>query len=172
MQETAERYVRVKTSTMLLQWAIDRYRREKQAPLLRRAGELFKLITRDSFSGLQVEYDNQDKAHLTGVRPNGSVVPVSGMSSGTADQLYLALRVASIEDYLERAESLPFIADDLFINFDDQRATAGFALLGKLSRTTQVLFFTHHQHLVDIALQSLGASVSIVNLTDQEAAAG
>ena len=48
MQEAAERYVRVKTSAMLLQWAIDRYRREKQAPLLKRAGEVFKIITHDS----------------------------------------------------------------------------------------------------------------------------
>ena len=171
MQEAAERYVRLKTSAMLLQWAIDRYRREKQAPLLKRAGELFMIITGDSFSSLQVGFDDQDSAHLTGLRPGGSIVPVSGMSTGTADQLYLALRVASIEDYLSRAEALPFVADDLFINFDDERATAGFSLLGELSQTTQVLFFTHHQHLVDIAQKSLGASVSILTLTDQEAAA-
>ena len=172
MQEVAERYVRVRTSAMLLQWAIDRYRREKQAPLLKRAGELFKIITRDSFSSLQVDFDDQDNAHLTGVRSDGSsVVQVSGMSTGTADQLYLALRVASIEDYLERAEALPFVADDLFINFDDERAAAGFTLLGELSQTTQVLFFTHHKHLVDIARKSLGASVSIVTLPDQKAAA-
>ena len=171
MQKVAERYVRVKTSAMLLQWAIDRYRREKQAPLLKRAGELFRIITSDSFSSLQVEFDDKDKAHLTGVRPGGSIVPVSGMSTGTADQLYLALRVASIEDYLERAKALPFVADDLFINFDDERAAAGFALLGELSQTTQVLFFTHHQHLVDIARKSLGASISIVTLPDQNAAA-
>ena len=171
MQEAAERYVRVKTSAMLLQWAIDRYRREKQAPLLKRAGELFKIVTGDSFSSLQVAFDDQDNAHLTGVRPGGSIVPVSGMSTGTADQLYLALRLASIEDYLERAEALPFVADDLFINFDDERAAAGFTLLGELSQMTQVLFFTHHQHLVDIARQALGASVSMVTLTDKEAAA-
>ncbi|MEZ4546559.1 MAG: hypothetical protein R3B51_02035 [Thermodesulfobacteriota bacterium] len=40
------------------------------------------------------------------------------MSDGTADQLYLALRIAAIEDYLERSNALPFVADDLFINFD------------------------------------------------------
>ena len=108
---------------------------------------------------------------MTGVRPNGSIVPVSGMSTGTADQLYLALRVASIEDYLERAEALPFVSDDLFINFDDDRAAAGFTLLGELSKKTQVLFFTHHHHLVDIARNSLGASVSMVTLTDQESVA-
>lgn len=169
MREVAERYVRVKTSAILLQWAIERYQREKQAPLLRRSGELFKIMTGGSFDSLQVAFDSQDVAYLTGIRPGGGIVPVSGMSTGTADQLYLALRVAAIEDYLERADALPFVADDLFINFDDDRAAAGFRLLGELSRKTQVLFFTHHQHLVEIARKTLGASVSLVSLTDQEA---
>ena len=139
--------------------------------MLKRAGELFKVITEGSFASLQVAFDDQDIAYLTGVRPGGSIVPVSGMSSGTADQLYLALRVAAIEDYLDRADALPFVADDLFINFDDDRAAAGFRLLGELGQKTQVLFFTHHQHLVEIARKTLGASVSLVSLTDQEAAA-
>lgn len=171
MGEVAERYVRVKTSAILLQWAIDRYRREKQAPLLKRAGQLFQVITAGSFTSLRVDFDDQDNAHLTGVRPDESVVPVSGMSTGTADQLYLALRVASIEDYLERAQALPFVADDLFINFDDDRAAAGFRLLGQLAEKTQVLFFTHHQHLVDIAKATLGASVNCVSLNEQAAVA-
>jgi uncharacterized protein YhaN len=42
---------------------------------------------------------------------------------------------------------MPFIADDLFINFDDKRAAAGFQVLNELAKKTQVLFFTHHQHL-------------------------
>ncbi|PLX39560.1 MAG: DNA double-strand break repair Rad50 ATPase [Hyphomicrobiales bacterium] len=167
MREVAERYVRVQTSAILLRWAIERYRREKQAPLLKRAGELFQIITGDSFTSLQIAFDDQDNAYLTGERHDGSVVPVSGMSTGTADQLYLALRVAAIEDYLKRAEPLPFVADDLFINFDDDRAAAGFKLLGELSQTTQVLFFTHHQHLVDIAEKTLGASVSLVSLSNE-----
>jgi len=169
MGEVAERYARVKTSAILLQWAIDRYRREKQAPLLKRAGELFQVMTVGSFTSLRVDFDDQDTAQLIGIRPGESVVPVSGMSTGTADQLYLALRVASIEDYLERAAALPFVADDLFINFDDDRAAAGFRLLGKLAEKTQVLFFTHHQHLVDIAKATLGASTSCVALNEHAA---
>lgn len=168
IREVSEQYVRVRTSAMLLQWAIDRYRREKQAPLLQRAGELFAMLTGDSFKRLQVDYDETDQAHLTGVRPDGTVVHVSGMSSGTADQLYLALRVASIEDYLDRADALPFVADDLFINFDNDRAGAGFAVLGELSRKTQVIFFTHHSHLLDIARKILGDSISVVNLNGEQ----
>ena len=167
MGEVAEQYVRVKSSAILLQWAIDRYRREKQAPLLKRAGELFQVMTAGSFTSLRVDFDDQDNAHLIGVRPDESVVPVSGMSTGTADQLFLALRVASVEDYLERAQALPFVADDLFINFDNDRAAAGFQLLEQLAQKTQVLFFTHHDHLVDIAKATLGASVNCVSLNEQ-----
>ncbi|QPC42945.1 AAA family ATPase [Kaustia mangrovi] len=169
--DIAERYVRVKTSALLLEWAIDRYRREKQAPLLKRAGALFQTMTGGSFSGLEVAFDDQDSAHLTGMRPGGGeAVPVSGMSTGTADQLYLALRIAAIEDYLDRAEALPFVADDLFINFDDDRAAAGFRLLAELAGKTQVLFFTHHRHLVDIARATLGGAVNLIALHEDESA--
>ncbi len=86
------------------------------------------------------------------------------MSTGTADQLYLALRVAAIEDYLDHADPLPFIADDLFINFDEKRAAAGFRVLDELAKKTQVLFFTRHEHLVDVARKTLDDAVSIVTL--------
>ena len=168
IREVAERYVRVRTSAMLLQWAIDRYRHEKQAPLLARASELFATITGDSFKDLRVDYDANDKAHLTGVRPDGEVVRVPGMSGGTADQLYFALRVASIEDYLGRADALPFVADDLFINFDNDRAEAGFKVLEELSKKTQVLFFTHHLHLLEIAQETVDGSISVVNLNEKQ----
>ncbi len=95
---------------------------------------------------------------------------VLGMSGGTEHQLYLALRVASIEDYLDRADALPFVADDLFIDFDNDRSAAGFEVLGQLAQETQVLFFTHHQHLVDIARSTLGASVHVVSLGDEQTA--
>lgn len=83
---------------------------------------------------------------------------------GTADQLYLALRVASVEDYLNRADALPFVTDDLFINFDDARAAAGLKVMSQVAAKTQVLFFTHHQHLVDMAKQTLGPSLSVTTL--------
>ena len=164
MKEVAERYVQVRTSALLLQWSIDRYRQEKQAPLLQRAGELFATLSGGSFVGLRVVYDDQDNAQLTGVRPSGEKISASGMSTGSADQLYLALRVASVEDYQTRADTLPFVTDDLFINFDDDRAAAGFQVLTELAQKTQVLFFTHHQHLVNVARGALGASVHVINL--------
>lgn len=164
MKAIAEEYMRLRSAELLLQWAIERYRREKQAPLLKRAGELFAILTGGSFVDLQLDFDDSDKAQLAGVRQDGNKVTVSGMSTGSADQLYLALRVAAVEDFLEHAPSLPFIADDLFINFDDERASAGIKVLAQLAKRTQVLFFTHHQHLLDIARAAIGVNVSIISL--------
>ena len=164
MTEIAEQYVRLRSAIVLLQWAIDRYRREKQAPMLKRAGELFAILTCGSFQTLQLEFDEHDNMQLAGLRHDGRRVPVAGMSTGTADQLYLALRIAAIEDYLGHAEPMPFIADDLFINFDDKRAAAGFRVLGELAKKTQVLFFTHHEHLLEVARKALGAPISGVTL--------
>lgn len=164
MKEIAARYTHVRASAILLKWAIDRYRREKQAPLLKTASSLFALLTGNSFVSLRIDFDDQDRPQLVGVRTDGSTVHVSGLSTGTADQLYLALRVASVLEYLDRAPALPFIADDLFINFDDERATAGFKVLSQLAEKTQVIFFTHHRHLVDIAKRSLGSSLSVISL--------
>lgn len=164
IKDTAERYVRARTSEKLLGWVVDRYRKEKQGPLLRRAGELFQVLTRGSFEKLEAKYDEQDSPTLVGIRPSGEPVPMSGLSSGTEDQLFLALRLAAVEDYLARTQGLPFIADDLFINFDHERSEAGFEVLGQLAERTQVLFFTHHQHLVDLATVTLGANVHVVVL--------
>jgi uncharacterized protein YhaN len=160
MTEIAEQYVRLRSAIALLQWAIDRYRREKQAPILKRAGELFAILTCGSFQTLQLEFDEHDNMQLAGIRQNGRRVPVAGMSTGTTDQLYLTLRIAAIEDYLDHAEPMPFIADDLFINFDDKRAAAGFRVLGELAKKTQVLFFTHHEHLLEVARKALGVPIS------------
>ena len=37
------------------------------------------------------------------------------------------------------------------MNFDDGRAAAALEIFGELSRRTQVILFTHHQHLRELA---------------------
>ena len=73
------------------------------------------------------------------------------MSSGARDQLYLALRLATLEKYLATSEPMPFIVDDILINFDDQRARATLDVLADFSAKTQVLLFTHHARISEMA---------------------
>ena len=164
MRAAAARYAEVRTAQLLLRWALERFRRQNQEPLLRRAGELFRTLTDGSFARLEVGFDDRDELRLDAVRADDRAIPVTGLSSGTEDQLFLALRVAAIEDYLERGGALPFIADDLFINFDDRRSAAGFRVLGRLAKKTQVLFFTHHEHLLPVARRALRHKVAVLRL--------
>lgn len=163
MSDVAERYVKVFTAGRLLRWSLDRYREEKQGPLLYRAGAIFSTLTSGSFSKLIVDFEREPMV-LEGLRLDGKLVGISGMSDGTRDQLYLALRLAALEMHLEQAVPLPFIADDLFINYDDARSKAGFEALKALSKQTQVIFLSHHDHLIPTVQDVFGSQVNVVFL--------
>ncbi|SAK43377.1 AAA domain protein [Caballeronia catudaia] len=160
MSDAAERFVKVETASTLLKWAIDRYRERRQGPMLSRASTIFSELTLGAFSRLIVDYDRQPMA-LSAIRSSGEHVDISGMSEGTRDQLYLALRLAALEEHGEKASALPFVADDLFINFDDGRARAGLAVLAHIAKRTQVIFLSHHDHLVDIVRDVFGPQVNV-----------
>lgn len=163
MGNAVERFIRVHTAAKLLRWSIERFREHKQGPLLARASEIFRGLTGGALERLQVDYDHQPPT-LLGQRPTGARVHIEGMSEGTRDQLYLALRLAALELHLQQTPALPFIADDLFINYDNGRARAGFAALADLSRLTQVIFLSHHHHLVELAKQVFGENLNILDL--------
>lgn len=163
MAEAVERFIKVYTAGKLLRWAIDRYRETRQGPMLERASEIFAGLTRGSFAKLVVDFEC-DPPTLDGLRPDGKIVGIAGMSDGTRDQLFLALRLAALEMHIGQAHALPFIADDLFINYDDGRSTAGFEALAKLSETTQVIYLTHHEHLVSSVKAVFGDAANVVEL--------
>jgi uncharacterized protein YhaN len=98
-----------------------------------------------------------------GIRPSGQQVGVDGMSDGTCDQLYLALRLASLERHIDAHESMPFVIDDILVNFDDSRSEATLKILAVLSEKTEILFFTHHQHLVPLAESSVPGGLLTVH---------
>jgi uncharacterized protein YhaN len=157
--ETSREWAVLKFGALLLSTLIDRRRANQNDPLMARAGALFATLTGGSFEGLGQDYDDHDNATLIGRRSSGPVVPLTGMSTGARDQLYLALRLAYLEDYASRAEPPPFIGDDLFATFDEDRTAHGLAALAAIGRRVQPIVFTHHQHVADIAREKVGAEV-------------
>jgi len=157
VRSNAEQYVRVRLASRILRDEIERYRQLNQGPLLERASEHFAVLTEGSFAGLRADFNEKDEPVLVGVRPDDERVYVEGMSSGTRDQLYLALRLASLEKYMESAEPMPFIVDDILVHFDDERSKATLGVLAELAEKTQIILFTHHRRLVEQA-QALGAA--------------
>ncbi|KHJ63590.1 ATP-binding protein, partial [Burkholderia glumae] len=169
MGDTAEQYLEAATASRLLRWAIERYREQRQGPMLSRASEIFAGLTLGDFSRLVVDTERQPP-ELSARRANGRPVAVGGLSEGTRDQLFLALRIAALELQLGNKAALPFVADDLFINFDDARSKAGLAALRELSTRTQVLFLTHHAHLLPLVEEVFGAQVNVVELQRETSA--
>ena len=163
MADSVERYLKVYTGAKLLKWSIEQYREAKQDPMLSLASTIFARLTLGSFVRLTVDFDSEP-LKLQGRRRNGTAVDIEGMSDGTRDQLYLALRLAALNMHLDQAHVLPFIADDLFINFDDDRSMAGLEALGELSKKTQVIFLTHHEHLLPLVRNVFGEGVNVGNL--------
>ena len=154
----------LRTCAAVLSAGVERYREKNQDPVLLSAASHFRAMTCGAFSGLRADLDDQGKAILVGIRAkSGDSVHVMQMSDGTCDQLYLALRLASLESWLQRHEPIPFIVDDILLNFDNQRALATLERLVELSTKTQVIFFTHHHHLVELAQQHLATDKLIVH---------
>ena len=104
---------------------------------IKRASEIFQRLTLNQFAGIKTDYSsNTDQPILMGIRESDNTgLTTNQMSDGTRDQLYLALRLASIERYTQ--PRLPLILDDILINFDDERSQATLSILGELSQNNQ-----------------------------------
>lgn len=151
MHEALERYLELKTARDLITQAISKIRGEQQDPLIRRASELFAASTRGEFDGVDTDIDGRGNPIVVGRRANGGTASVATMSDGTRDQLFLSFRLASLENYGDATEPLPFIADDVLVHFDDDRSAATLELLAEFGRRNQVLLFTHHRSVRDLA---------------------
>jgi len=160
-----DQYTRIKLAAMVLKDEIERYREEHQDPILQIASRFFFELTLGSFAGLRTDVDDNGNPILVGVRPDETRVFVEGLSDGTCDQLYLALRLATLEWRLETSEPMPFIVDDILINFDDERSKATLKALVDLSKKNQVILFTHHGRIVEEARQvGVGCTVHVHEL--------
>jgi len=161
IRRLAEHYFRVKLASRILQQEIERYRKEHQDPVMEIASHYFADLTLNSFTDLKVDMDDKGEPILVGICPDGKLIKVAGMSDGTRDQLYLALRLATLEWRMETSEPMPFIVDDILVNFDDDRSRAALASLAELSRKNQVILFTHHHRIVEQA-EALDTPAEIV----------
>lgn len=155
VRELARRWATRRLATVLLEREIERYREQHQGPVLSRASELFPRLTESRYSGLRADVDDHDGPVLQCVRADGERLDVAALSDGTRDQLYLALRVASLERQAAHDEPFPLVVDDVLVHFDDTRTRLALEVLGELAATTQVIVFTHHERVVELAREAL-----------------
>jgi len=170
IRREVERYAVLRLAREILGREVERYRREHQTPVLGRARRIFERLTWGAYAQLEVDYDEAGRAELVAVGARellgaGTLrrVRIEAMSSGTRDQLFLALRLATLEDALERTEPMPLVADDILVHFDDARSEATLEVLADLGQRTQILLFTHHARVRDQA-RALGERARVLEL--------
>jgi uncharacterized protein YhaN len=143
------------TASLLLSRALDAVEQSGGSDMLRSISGIFRTLTNDLYTRVASEPDDTNKADLVMIQRDfpEERQHIEQLSEGTRDQLFLALRVAAIQDHLTSAEPLPFIGDDILQSFDDERALAALRVLTELSQHTQVIVLTHHRHVLELAEQ-------------------
>ncbi len=140
-RELLRHYVVQKAAQTLLEREMSSYAERYAGPLAQRAGELLATLTLGAYRSLRVS--SFDKTIGVVSTKTGQEVEIEHLSRGTRAQLYFALRVASLEAYFDERPPVPLLLDDLFVDFDDDRASAAFEILGKLAQKVQILYFSH-----------------------------
>jgi uncharacterized protein YhaN len=164
LARTAEEALILHATHALLQTALDRQAARADQPLLARIGAVFRTITGGAQAGVRIE-ETKDGQTMVALEADGVTrKSLDQLSEGTCDQLYLALRIAALEDYAKTASPLPFIADDILQTFDDPRTAATLRALLELSERVQVIVLTHHPHVGDLAAEIPGDAVRVMRL--------
>lgn len=139
--------------------AIAVWEKKSQPEVYRIASELFALMTDNAWRSVRINPDNQIEVTdaLMTTRPPEL------LSLGTRQQLYLALRIALLVTAENVGASLPILADDILVNFDDERRRGAARALAYLAEHRQVILFTCHADVVTL-LREADPAATIVNL--------
>jgi uncharacterized protein YhaN len=123
------------------------YETERQPEVLRQASLFFGLMTEGRYVRVFTPLDGSE---IQVERSDGSRLSPQMLSRGTAEQLYLSMRLALVREYANHVEPLPVVFDDIFVNFDPGRTRSSIKAVRELCSTHQILLFTCHPHLVEI----------------------
>ncbi|MBX6378008.1 MAG: hypothetical protein IRY95_05600, partial [Clostridia bacterium] len=143
----------VRLAQLLLNQTLERFVQERQPEVLRVASRVFEQVTGGRYTRVV-----QDTTGAEGLGVGLVVLEATGarkapahLSRGTAEQLYLALRLGLADTFGRRSAALPLVMDDVLVNFDPVRAERFLAaLLAYLEEGgRQALLFTCHPETVD-----------------------
>lgn len=159
LEADAERYAVLSISAALIRRTKRIYEEERQPVVLRNAsryiasltdGKYIRILTTPGEPGIRLESSDQ------------RLIDSEMLSRGTAEQVYLAMRLALAEE-ASQSIKLPFMLDDVFVNFDRGRLQASAKLVAELSDSRQMIVMTCHEHVRDALLEHChGAALVLI----------
>jgi len=141
-QQLSEQYAALGEAISALQGAELELRTRFSPALNRSTARYFSRLTGGAYQDVTLDRDFSAAAE-----PSGSFALQSAalFSQGTADQLYLSLRLALCDLVLPSGQAVPLILDDALSSFDDRRAALALSLLKERAGRQQILLFTCHK---------------------------
>ncbi len=144
LTQRLEEYDALTTALEALSAANDALRQRFSPALNQQAGELFAALTGGRWPKLTLARDFSAQAAAEDTLPRSSLA----LSTGTAEQLYLAVRLAVCALTVPGA---PIVLDDALTAFDDARCALALELLKAQARERQILLFSCHSREADWA---------------------
>lgn len=132
-------------------------RRGYGAELESEALSIFSRLTKGRYKGMTI-----NKAFEIKVDPTDSfgTRELAYLSSGTADQAYLSLRLALIK-LISADESMPIFLDDALSQYDDKRTGEALEFLKEYAENSQILLFTCHNSITE---QARNSDIKVIDL--------
>ncbi|MCL5048354.1 MAG: AAA family ATPase [Firmicutes bacterium] len=166
LNELLKQYLTYSFASWAIQNTLRRYEEEKQPDLLKRTGELFSLVTNGRYAKVFFEINSKQKKTLK-ISDGNTAFPAENLSQGTREELYLCLRIAYAENFAKHGKNLPFIFDDILVNFDQKRTEQAIKLLHEASLKRQIIAFTCHDHIKELFLaKSSESNVKVFTLPE------
>jgi uncharacterized protein YhaN len=149
----------------------EEFQQERQPALMKSASKYLSDLTLGRYTSVRAVIGEKEQ-DLEVVEGEAHTKRANELSRGTAEQLFLAMRFALIEEYAKNAEPMPVVLDDILVNFDPERAKAACKVIMDLSERFQVIFLTCHPE-TEAMLKSVAPSgkkardqaMSVVELT-------
>ncbi|MDQ0351662.1 uncharacterized protein YhaN [Alkalibacillus filiformis] len=135
--ELAKQWAVFQTAKGLLQDTKARYQYEYLPKILNFTTKIFNEVTQAAYIDVRFSQDET----LIVQHQNGKWFDVKQLSDGTADQLYIALRLA-LNESLNEAQGFPFVLDDAFVHFDEERKKQMMTILLNQSKNQQLIYFS------------------------------
>ncbi|MDE2875452.1 MAG: AAA family ATPase [Gemmatimonadota bacterium] len=135
-----------------------RFRDNRQPDLLLRAATHLRYITRGRYDGIELGGPGDESLYLGGPAASEPRQVGQSLSQGTREQVYMALRLAIIDQLDADAETLPLFMDEILVNWDAWRRDRAFELLERVAEDRQVFLFTCHPAMA-AELEDRGARV-------------
>lgn len=126
-----------------------------------KSAKIFTKLTKGKYNKVVLGKDMIPSAQEFGqMFPHEAAV----LSQGTADQLYLAVRLAICQLVLPEENPAPILLDDALVTFDDDRMAAALDLLVELAADRQILLFTCQKRELNYLAQAHPKRYHAINL--------